>query len=431
MFPRAKHTTVLGGNFTIVKGNFTAVNEEFHEGLNGRQILSQSRYVVHGAIHDSGERYPPSQCHPGTREDVLNIALRWVDKPLDESESQIFLLSGPAGVGKTAIAQSLCQRLKEHGRLGGDFFLSRSVAGHSDLHTLFPTLAHQLARAYPAFGLDLDNVIRADESILTKNMELQLEKLIVNPLKRVMNDLDTPLVLVIDGLDEAGEERDQTSFLQLLCFGFLNHQLPLKIVLTSRPEPWIKHSFSNNPPLLGSAWSHFLHRTFQTDEDIHLMLQSRFEKIQQKHELMKSQLDRWPSSEVIDDIVDRAAGQFIYASTVLRYVEDPNGDPNERLRWILKMPSKANHESIDSPFLALDNLYKQILLTSVNLDGTLTILGAVIATTVITRHISAHMDSLYYRVRVNSLPRTLLPPRKKKEITIKKKKKTTRLNPVP
>ncbi|KAF8177612.1 hypothetical protein BJ912DRAFT_1063513 [Pholiota molesta] len=372
MFPKAKNLAFFGGNFTAV-----------HEGLNGLQILSQSPYVVHGAIHDSGQRYPPSECHPGTREDVLDIALRWVDKSLDESTSEIFWLSGPAGVGKTAIAQSLCQRLQELGRLGGDFFLSRSVAGHSDLHTLLPTLAYQLARVYPEFGLDLENVVKSDESILTKNMELQLKQLIVNPLKRASRKSDIPLVLIIDGLDEAGGETDQTLFLKLLQSSLLVHRLPLKIILTSRPEPWIKSVFGGDP-FVGSTWCHFLHRTSQTDNDILKVLQFGFANIRTTHDMMKSRSDRWPSSEVIDEIVDRASGQFIYISTLLRYVEDPNGNPAERLSWVVKMPSGGFIDS-PSPFPALDNLYKHVLSTSSNLDRTLTILGAIIASFTRTR----------------------------------------------
>ncbi|KAF8200288.1 hypothetical protein BJ912DRAFT_1054668 [Pholiota molesta] len=368
MFRNANNTAISGGTFTVV-------NEEVHEGLNGRQILSQSPYVVHGAIHDSGQRYPPSECHPGTREDVLKIALDWVDKPLDDSESQVFWLSGPAGVGKTAIAQSLCQRLKELGQLGGDFFLSRSVAGHSDLHTLFPTLAYQLAGAYPDFGFYLDNVIKSDESVLTKNMGIQLDQLIINPLKRAHSISSIPLVVVVDGLDEAGAERDQTLLLWILE-SFISHRLPLKIILTSRPEPWIKSAFGGSNPLAGSTRCHFLHRTSQTDIDIRKVLQFGFESIQKKHDLMTSRSNRWPSSEVIDNLVDRASGQFIYASTLLRYVEDQNGNPVERLQWIVEMPSEG---IMDFPFLALDNLYKHVLSTSSNLNRTLTVLGAIIA----------------------------------------------------
>ncbi|KAF9476642.1 hypothetical protein BDN70DRAFT_923173 [Pholiota conissans] len=358
-------------NSVIFGGNFTAANEV--RGDNGRQMLSQSPYVqVHGAIHDSGQRYPPSECHPGTREDILRMAETWVDKSLSESESMLFWLSGPAGVGKTAIAQS---------RLGGDFFFSRSVAGHGNFHTLFPTLAYQLGIIYPEFGFELDAVMKEDASVLTKNLEVQLRQLLVNPLNRAENKPDTPFVLVIDGLDEAGGEDDQISFLHLLAWHFLPHRLPLKIIVTSRPEPWIKSSFATNPLRLHTH-NHFLRRTSQTDDDIRTLLISKFAEIQGTHDLMKNRAESWPPCEIIDDIVDKASGQFIYASTVLRFIADPNGNPAQRLLWIVNAWSRSPSRNVKpdySPYSALDNLYQHILSTSSNIENTLALLGASIA----------------------------------------------------
>ncbi|KAF9475496.1 hypothetical protein BDN70DRAFT_248952 [Pholiota conissans] len=53
-----------------------------------------------------------------------------------------------------------------------DFFFSRSAAGFSNLHILFATLAYQLATIYPEFGFELDAIIKEDESVLTKNLEV-------------------------------------------------------------------------------------------------------------------------------------------------------------------------------------------------------------------------------------------------------------------
>jgi adenylylsulfate kinase-like enzyme len=38
--------------------------------------------------------------------------------------TSVLWLYGPAGAGKSAIAQSLCQRLEEDGHLGGSFSLN-------------------------------------------------------------------------------------------------------------------------------------------------------------------------------------------------------------------------------------------------------------------------------------------------------------------
>ncbi|KAF8189401.1 NACHT domain-containing protein [Pholiota molesta] len=378
MFGDASSLKISGGNFVM---------NTYNDVPKGRQILAQSRFVTHGAIHDSGERYPPSQCHPDTRKEILDNLWGWVTKPpgLHESQSQMFWLHGPAGSGKTAIAQSLCQRLKADGRLGGDIFLSRSLSGHSNPNTVFPTIAYQLSLMDQDFGREIDTIIEADESILTKNMELQLAKLIVDPVRRkedmpgAPNFPAVPLVLVIDGLDEVAKESDQISILKLLGNEFREGHLPgVKVVITSRPEPWIRNTFDNNP-LLRITGRLFLEHTTQTDDDIRLYLKFGFQNIEQNHSLMTNAPENWPSPEIIDTLIDNASGQFIYAATILRYLEDPNNIPSERLQWIMDT-SKARKDRVksDNPLLPLDQLYKQVLSTSSDVKRTLSVLGAIL-----------------------------------------------------
>ncbi|KAF9473940.1 hypothetical protein BDN70DRAFT_937029 [Pholiota conissans] len=131
--------------------------------------------------------------------------------PLEDAQPQMFWVNGPAGVGKIAITQTLCELLR---RLGVGFF-SRSVSGCRSPLSLFPTLAYQLSNTYPnSFGREIDKLIQdfsaeinprpsTDEATYQKyDMELQFEKLIFNPLKRVRN-VPVPVILIIDGLDEA------------------------------------------------------------------------------------------------------------------------------------------------------------------------------------------------------------------------------------
>lgn len=335
---------------------------------------------MQGAAHDSADQYSQSQCHPDTRREILDLVLKWVGTPPEESKPQIFWINGPAGVGKTAIAQTLCQHLKALGRLGGSFFLSRRITGRSDPHTLFPTLAYQLAIAYPEFGREIDTIIQTDESILYKTMERQLDQLIADPLQRV-ETLPVPLVLLIDGLDEAGLEKDQTSIIQLLGLHLLPQRYPLKIIITSRPEPWINDAFSSEH-LRDNTQGYFLHHTAETDNDIRIFLKSGFEKIRSNHERMRHGSKHWPSDQDIEELVKRASGQFIFASTILRYLEDPSSHPAGRLKEIMRAmaSSSASHRnSLNSPFRALDNLYIQVLSTSSNIHRTLAVLGATLA----------------------------------------------------
>ncbi|KAJ7794354.1 hypothetical protein B0H14DRAFT_2261982, partial [Mycena olivaceomarginata] len=74
--------------------------------------------------HDSADRFPLPRCHPETRTKLLDILCKW-SRGVQPPRSAILWLHGPAGSGKSAVAQSFCQHLQNDGRLGGSFFFKR------------------------------------------------------------------------------------------------------------------------------------------------------------------------------------------------------------------------------------------------------------------------------------------------------------------
>ncbi|KAJ7218843.1 hypothetical protein C8J57DRAFT_1095438, partial [Mycena rebaudengoi] len=93
------------------------------------------------ALHDSGERFAEPACHPGTRDQLLNNLRNW---PLDDSPSSapLLWLYGPAGAGKSAIAQEFAGWCNNTGRLGGSFFFKRRHTQRGTWHGLLATLAY-------------------------------------------------------------------------------------------------------------------------------------------------------------------------------------------------------------------------------------------------------------------------------------------------
>ncbi|KAF9475501.1 hypothetical protein BDN70DRAFT_249049 [Pholiota conissans] len=87
-------------------------------------------------------------------------------------------------------------------------------------------------------------------------------------------------------------------------------------------------------------------------------------------------------NDIIDDIVDKASGHFIYASTVLRFIADLNVVPAQRFLRIINAWSQSSSGNVKpdySPYTVLDNLYHHILSTFSNIENTLAFLGASIA----------------------------------------------------
>ncbi|KAJ7689257.1 hypothetical protein B0H14DRAFT_2551002 [Mycena olivaceomarginata] len=98
-------------------------------------------------------------------------------------------------------------------------------------------------------------------------------------------------------------------------------------------------------------------------------------------------LNPWPSPQIIQDIVSKSSGYFIYASTIIKFIDDKNFRPTERLAVIRKITEP--HFGV--PFAALDQLYTQILAQVPARPQLLKIL------TVIAAHISlpvAHIEQL-------------------------------------
>ena len=66
-----------------------------------------------------------------------------------ETSRPILWLYGPAGAGKSAIAQTIAEKCDETGHLSASFFFSRTSPGRDDMNHLIPTLAYQLALLFP------------------------------------------------------------------------------------------------------------------------------------------------------------------------------------------------------------------------------------------------------------------------------------------
>jgi hypothetical protein len=159
---------------------------------------------------------------------MVRDIISWIEDP--SRTSRILWFNGPAGTGKTAIAQTLCKLCTAEQWLAASFFFSRLSLSRTDAARLFPTIAYQLAIAVPSVGKIIDEVVANDPSIVNKNLEIQLQELIVKPLKRGSGLPTRPTVIIIDGLDECNDHGMQCYIIRL----------PNKYIRFSTP-PFIAH----------------------------------------------------------------------------------------------------------------------------------------------------------------------------------------------
>ena len=130
---------------------------------------------VNDASHLCGDR---QGCMRGTRRDVLLQLENWLK---DRQDKYVFWLNGLAGTGKSTISQTFAEVNFADGTLGGSFFCSRYYDNRSNLHTIFPTLAFQLARRYPRFREEFLPVLVANPDVGQESLCSKMQKLILHP----------------------------------------------------------------------------------------------------------------------------------------------------------------------------------------------------------------------------------------------------------
>ena len=264
----------------------------------------------------------------------------------------MFWLNGLAGTGKSTIAQTFAETSFSDGKLGASFFCSRDFEDRSNVQNIFPTLAFQLAYRYQQFRKELLPVLRSNPDIGRDSLCSQLEALIVDPFTTTQ----IPTLIIIDALDECKDEEPASAILSVLA-RYTDRIPRVKFFITGRPEPRIRRGFRLEllRPITEVLRLHDVERS-SVDDDIKLLFETRL------GDIVKNRSDcdlpeSWPSSYDINILCRKAAGLFIYASTVIKFIASPYHLPPERLTLIISLPHSTVHEGKSG----IDLLYAQVL----------------------------------------------------------------------
>ncbi|KAJ7631355.1 hypothetical protein DFH06DRAFT_1284684 [Mycena polygramma] len=173
---------------------------------------------------------------------MLNTLYQWATK--DDSTPALWLY-GPAGAGKSALMQTLCQRLQDADLLGGTFFFKRGHPTRGNGTGLFATLAYQLALHNPSWKPWISEKVEKYPSLVRTSIASQLRELIVKPCRSSIIPRVSQ-ILIIDGLDECDGLTAQQQILHSIRNIFCAQSLPLRIIVASRPEPEIREGFGEH-----------------------------------------------------------------------------------------------------------------------------------------------------------------------------------------
>ncbi|TFK61525.1 hypothetical protein BDN72DRAFT_904028 [Pluteus cervinus] len=304
-----------------------------------RKILASR--AVKSASFDAAERGDPPTCHPDTRIAAQDSLIAWRS---NRTAGPVRLISGWVGTGKTTIAQTMAEYWAKHGQLAGSFFFSRSSKERSQTNWVLETILHQFLQV---FGADVD---------IGHLSKLEIRDKLVKVLESVSPSLREPVVIVIDGLDEISITDDRVSLLGYILSSLDRLGSSIKFLISCRPERPLDDLFHEFAPKLGSSYRIHLGQSAGDNDDIRTFFLVSFNQICQHRRLagaISIKAGPWPSQKEVEWLVDRASGQFVFAATGVRFVDDENEDPVEMLNLIM--------EQRTSSFEAIDQLYIVIL----------------------------------------------------------------------
>jgi hypothetical protein len=284
--------------------------------------------------------------------------LSWLAEPSSSSSPMsIFWLAGLAGTGKSTIIKTFCQRVSnDNDFLLASFFASRNSAERRDPYRILHTFAHQLALTSDHIRPHVLSAMRAPQDIMQELMLEQIKQLLAGPIEKAQLRGRT-IVFAIDALDECQKSASGVEggpLIELLAQVLQNQ--PVKLLITSRQEDSITSMFRSLPhvPLR-------LHEiaSATVEEDVRRIFEAGFADIRQKR-ARDLGMDPWPTRSQLDTLVHLTGPLFIYAATVLKFIDGSRSLPKRRLNQILERGSAISADS-STPFLKIDTLYADVL----------------------------------------------------------------------
>jgi hypothetical protein len=260
------------------------------------------------------------------------------------STKPVLWITGEAGVGKSAVAAWLCDKRPE---IVAYHFCRFGNADRVDARRVLFSLAYQLSTQFPIYQ-DRLNASQLDKTAVEPEVPTVFDRLFVNLLTDAVPLSNKPRVMLIDALDEATRNgRNELASL----FGHELDRLPswFRMIVTSRPyEQEINSELQALDP-----WKIDAGRE-ENLKDIRTYLY---------RELRPFTGNGTTSDEVVDTIVDKSEGLFLYVTLVreelkngrlslARLKEFPQGLGAVYLQWFQRyFPDIAAYQSDCRPAL--------------------------------------------------------------------------------
>ncbi|KAJ2912598.1 hypothetical protein MD484_g7818, partial [Candolleomyces efflorescens] len=330
------------------------------EKLEGWKLLVTK--MSPNAFHNSSARYDPPKCDEDTRVELISELMKRITNR--SNPQRLLCLTGPAGSGKSALQQTIAERCEGSDILGAAYFFATADPARNTVSTIVPTIAFQLGSHNTALKQAINTVVANDTVIFDKSLRVQMDNLIVRPLRALQKSVGVsttslPYAILIDGLDECRGEDRQDELLTAIRQCLLADDLPFCVFVASRPELAIRTALEPGGHLHSVAF-HIDLTNYYAGADMRRYLRTRFEKL-----TSRARDPNWFTENDIQTLVNAGSGQFVYVTTVYKWISEPRGSPAQRLKIVLCWAPQAGQTA--RPFEALDKLYTNILLNAKNM----------------------------------------------------------------
>ena len=157
-------------------------------------------------------------------------------------------MNGDAGIGKSAIAQTVAERLAEEERLLASFFFSKDDTSRNSASRFVASIAYQLVQQIPLLMDYVVAVLDRDPLILNLSPAAQFSALITEPFLSFTASISfysSPSVVIVDGLDKCEDHQDQILILNAIVSASQKN-LPLSFFISTCPEEHLLEKFSSD-----------------------------------------------------------------------------------------------------------------------------------------------------------------------------------------
>ncbi len=252
---------------------------------------------------------------------ILDETTDWLQ---DSTSKNILWIVGAPGAGKSTIATTIAKQLQATERSCSKFFSKRDDPHLRDPRQIWRTLAYGLADNHDGLKaiLMLRLIEKKNRNPQDDTVFDQFQKLIGSMLQTIVKETRFRShqilypVVIIDALDEC-YSADDNSWQSLLDSLTCWTELPgvFKLVVTSRDHFDIRTTLGNASRQIDLSTGDNV--SDDSTDDIRKFFTTRFAEIRKKYPGLPSD---WPGEAAMEEMTYYAAGLFIWADMVVKYI---------------------------------------------------------------------------------------------------------------